>query len=157
MGYEPEEYWRAIQANVSRQTTEALDASVVAQAVRELMRARTDWSGTPSALLKELNHIAADQSIDVKSKAWPKDPSWVTRRLHLVEPNLAQVGIDFTATSDGNERRINLRSSGNAVNADHGVSGQMGPPDSKDGTDTISADLGRNLPDNSDDRDRGVL
>ena len=68
-----------------------------------------------------------------------------------MEPNLAQVGIDFTSTSPGNVRRITLRCRGNAVLDVLDVSGQLSLKDSKDGKDSISADFDRNASETSDE------
>ena len=122
IGYTEDEYWAAIDANSRTQTTEALDASPIAQAVCTLMAKKESWTGTPSELLTALNAVAAREMIDTAAKAWPKDPSWVTRRLNLVVPNLAQVGITFASRGEGNQRRVTISSSGNAVNAVSGVS-----------------------------------
>ena len=122
IGYTEDEYWAAIDANSRTQTNEALDASPVAQAVCALMVDKESWTSTPSELLTALNTVAEREKIDTTAKAWPKDAAWVTRRLNLVVPNLAQVGITFTSKGEGNQRRITITSSGNAVYAVSGVS-----------------------------------
>ena len=122
IGYTEDEYWAAIDANSRTQTTEALDASPIAQAVCALMVDKESWTGTPSELLTALNTVAAREMIDTAAKAWPKDANWVTRRLNLVVPNLAQVGITLRSQGEGNQRRVTISSSGNAVNAVSAVS-----------------------------------
>jgi hypothetical protein len=122
IGYTADEYWAAIDANSRTQTTEALDASPVAQAVCALMANKESWTGTPSELLTALNAVAVGEKIDTTAKAWPKDAGWVTRRLNLVVPNLAQVGITFTTRGAGTQRRVIITGSGNDV---YGVNGVM--------------------------------
>ena len=108
LGHTEEEFWRAWDGNVQTQTNEALDASPVAQAAMHLMRDRATWEGAPAELLKELSAMAEELKIDTGGKAWPKEASWVYRRLMLVEPNLAQVGIRFSRARSGVTRNIRL-------------------------------------------------
>ena len=136
LGYGEDDYWAAYKANIGAQTREALDASPVAQAVLALMQGRDEWRGSPSDLLDELNRVSEDLKLDTKAKAWPKDPSWVTRRLTLVLPNLAQVGITIEKGSSGQQRWVALKGTKNAVTGVSPVSGQLG---AADGIDTIFA------------------
>ena len=116
LGYPADEYWDALELNRKHQTEEALDASPVAQAVLEFMTDRTSWEGTATELLQELNTVAERLRIDVRAKAWPKDYRWVTRRINLVVPNLADQGIVFIVLDpDGKSRSLTLTRSGNDV------------------------------------------
>ena len=117
IGYTEAEYWAAIEANSRIQTTEALDASPIAQAVCALMADKESWTSTPSELLTALNTVAKASGIDTTAKAWPKDAGSVTRRLNLVVPNLAQVGITFRSEGEGNQRRVTITSSENVYMA----------------------------------------
>ncbi len=108
LGYTEEEFWGAWDSNVQTQTEEALDASPVAQAAVHLMRDRVTWAGAPAELLEELSAVAEELKIDTAGKAWPKDASWVYRRLNLVASNLAQVGIRLSRDHTGATRNIRL-------------------------------------------------
>ena len=121
LGYQASAYWDALKANSILQTAEALDASPVAQAVLAFMENKDNWQGTPSELLGSLREIADDLKIDRTAKAWPKEAGWVTRRLNLVVPNLAQVGLSFTTSHDGKQRVISLRRSDFDVSPVNGV------------------------------------
>ena len=115
LGYSSEDYWAALKTNANTLTEEALDASPVARAVMSFMADKEVWQGTPGELLSRLNDVAQDLRVDTSNRAWPKDARWVTRRLNLVIPNLAQVGISFTEKRDKNQRAITLRHKGNDV------------------------------------------
>lgn len=141
LGYGEDDYWAAYRANIGAQTREALDASPIAQAVLALMDGRNERRGAPSDLFGELNRVAEDLRLDTKAKAWPKNPSWVTRRLTLVVPNLAQVGITVQRGSVGEKRWVALNGTKNAVNGVSPVGDQLGAADGTDGIDTISATL----------------
>jgi len=134
LGYDERDYWQAYAANIGAQTREALDASPVAQAVLHLMDGRKEWSGTPSELLLALNAIAEELKIDSKARAWPKDAGWVTRRLTLVLPNLAQVGIQVRTSHDGKNRQVALQRKGNDVSGVSPVSGHKEGVNTTNGT-----------------------
>ena len=136
MGHSAEAYWNAYATNTSRQTTEALDASPVAQAVLVFMEDKQEWKGTPSELLTELNKIAEEIAVDTSARAWPKDASWVTRRLNLVLPNLAQVGISYKLSRANKTRVVHFTSSGYAVTPVTPVTGQIETGEMGDDSDT---------------------
>jgi hypothetical protein len=92
LGLDEQVFLDALAANARAQTTEALQASPIAQAVLAFLVGKSGWSGAPSELLKELNQIAGQAGVDQKSRLWPKDVRWVTRRLREVRPNLIASG-----------------------------------------------------------------
>jgi hypothetical protein len=92
LGQPDDAFLQALAQNTRSQTTEALQASPVAQVLLAFLEGEGNWSGTPTELLKELNEAAADAGVDTKSRAWPKDARWVWRRIKEVRPNLAAVG-----------------------------------------------------------------
>ena len=142
LGYSEADYWKALGANTKSQTVEALEASPVARAVRQFMQGVEEWLGTPTQLLTALNGVAASLGINMKAKAWPQDASWVTRRLKLVVPNLAQVGITFDEDHDGSQRIVTLKTIGFSVSGD-GVSGSESEQgNGTDGTNTIDSKSG---------------
>ncbi len=125
-GFSESDYWAAYSSNVGAQTREALDASPVAQAVLALMKERDRWSGTPAELLSELNQVASSLGIDTTGRAWPKDATWVVRRLMLVVPNLAQTGVRVVAGWSGKQRSVTLQRPQNSVGAVGSVGDRMG-------------------------------
>ena len=108
LGFDEEYYWSAVGMNRDAQNIEALEASLVALAVRALMEDRIEWRGKPGELLKDLDDLAEGLKINTKAKAWPKDPAWMTRRLNPVVPNLAQVGIRVESGHVGDDRWIEI-------------------------------------------------
>jgi hypothetical protein len=115
LGYSADQFWQAWRGNVETQTTEALDASPVAQAAMAFMSDLAEWEGSPAELLEELNARAEELKIDATGKAWPKEARWVYRRLNLVSPNLAQIGIRIYRGWIGKKRvlkMINIRALG---------------------------------------------
>ncbi len=89
-------FLEALEANTRAQTSEALEASPVAQALLKLMEGQTSWVGTPQELLKKLDQVADEAGVDRKSRHWPKDARWVWRRIKEVLPNLLAVGLKAT-------------------------------------------------------------
>jgi hypothetical protein len=69
---------------------------------------RDEWTGTPSKLLTKLNRVAEENSIDTKSRLWPRGASWLVRRLQEVETNLVTAGIKVTSNRTAGQRLITL-------------------------------------------------
>ncbi|MFC1885451.1 hypothetical protein ACFLZM_00115 [Thermodesulfobacteriota bacterium] len=90
------------KTNIKQATDKSLSADVVALAVIELMKHKRRWHGTATDLLDTLEAGSdRDKGIVsknvVRSKAWPKTPHSLSRRLRAVSTNLVQkrILIDF--------------------------------------------------------------
>ena len=93
LGTSEQAFLTALSANTRAQTSEALEASPVAQALLKMMTGRSSWVGTPQELLKQLGQLADEAGVDQKSRLWPKDARWVWRRIKEVRPNLQAAGL----------------------------------------------------------------
>ena len=116
LGRNKEDFLEAYMRNVGRQNDAAIEANPVAQAVLAFMEERENWVGNPGDLLEKLDEAAEDHHIDVKSRMWPKNHVWLTRRLREVQPNLLAMGVEFTNDREGRTRTLCLRKApGNTV------------------------------------------
>jgi len=106
LGKTSDDFLRAYNGNINRQNEAAIDASYVAQAVIELMKKEAHWKGSSTELLDELNQLTDGLRINRKSHKWPQDPSWLTRRLKEVEPNLQVIGINVEHERGNEGRKI---------------------------------------------------
>ncbi|MFH1513862.1 MAG: hypothetical protein ABIG42_00195, partial [bacterium] len=106
LGKTSDDFLRAYNGNINRQNEAAIEASYVAQAVIELMKKVPQWRGSSTELLDELNPLADKLRIYRKSHKWPQDPSWLTRRLKEVEPNLEVIGIKVAHERGTDGRKI---------------------------------------------------
>jgi hypothetical protein len=78
----------------SRKAVESvIEADPVATAVRTMMAAQTEWTGTASELLGALEVAAGERT--AKSKAWPDGPRGLSGRLRRAATFLRKTGIDF--------------------------------------------------------------
>jgi hypothetical protein len=125
------EFLRALADNTRFQTTEALGASPIAQALIRFMEDRDQWEGLAGELLQELNTVAAHEHLDTRSSAWPKDTRWLWRRIQEVRPNLAAPGLraDHETRRDRAHIRITRLHPKNdpAVPGDSGTQGDQVP------------------------------
>lgn len=85
---------------------EALDANPLSTAIISLMDDLTEWKGTPTELLITLENVAEEEKINIKSKNWPKSPTWATRRLNEIKSGLNTLGIKIEKKRDGQKRTI---------------------------------------------------
>lgn len=106
LGASEQAFLASLGANTRAQTSEALEASPVAQALLKLMESQSSWAGTPQALLKQLDQVAAEAGVDRKSRHWPKDARWVWRRIKEVLPNLLAVGLKATNSDVAGKAQI---------------------------------------------------
>jgi hypothetical protein len=86
-----------------------LDSDPVATTVREFMEERSEWEGSPSALLESLQRVAAGPI--TASRRWPKLPNLVSSRLKRLAPALRGQGInvEFGKVNEGRKRRRSIR------------------------------------------------
>jgi len=117
LGRTEKEFLEAYSNNIKTQNKEALDASPVAVAIIYFMGDVEKWEGSASELLKELNTVAEKLKLNTKDKRYPKDPSWLWRRIKEVRTNLMAVGIN-AIKDDSNRHSTGRRISIETVHDD---------------------------------------
>ena len=108
-GHSQEEFLAAYEGNTAARNEEALQASPVAAMVVEFMELQTEWEGTPTALLAELEVLAQERRVNTKAKRWPQVAQALSRRLNEVRPNLAAVGISVRMRRDASRRAVVIK------------------------------------------------
>lgn len=109
LGHTPNEFLTAYGKNTRRQSDAAMETSVVAQTVLDLMDGQDGWSGTAGDLLGELEAIAQGLHINTKHHSWPKSPNILSRRLTELEPPLRAWGIEVEHGRSSTKRRVTIR------------------------------------------------
>jgi len=96
------EFLEQYARNRQSQNDEVIANDHVATLMVEFMRNQKTWNGSISALLSELHKIGYKHGINTNSKAFPVDPTRLSKRLRSIESNLEIVGIkcDFQRRSD---------------------------------------------------------
>jgi hypothetical protein len=79
----------------------ALEASVIAGPLQQLLERNPRWEGTATDLLRELATLAGDKA---KSKDWPARPNVLSGHLGRLAPNLRRLGIWVTFRKAGRAR-----------------------------------------------------
>lgn len=112
MGYKPEEFLNAYRENAKIQTEEIMQTSLVATCIAHFVdtdprfngkamvkdldgRPVWGWVGIASSLKSELEQIAAELNIDIKSRGWPRNPAWLVKRLNEIIHTLKDAGIEI--------------------------------------------------------------
>ena len=106
LGWEPGAFMDAYAGNRTEATELALDNDPVAGALRAILKNQSEWTGTSTQLLVELDSNVAE---DVKhSASWPKSPNALANRLKRLAPALREFGIEYEdyRAPGGNRRRI---------------------------------------------------
>ena len=83
-----------------------LEASRVAEGILSLMSERTEWDGTASELLKDLE-LHVDEKVQ-NQKSWPKSPRGLSDQLKRLAPNLRATGVEVEFTREPSRRRRRL-------------------------------------------------
>jgi hypothetical protein len=100
MGNEPNAFIKAYERNIQLQTEQVLESNIIAPVILKLMDARQEWIGSATALLSNMETLAASQKVNTKSRMWPKGPHILIRRLNEVKATLEDVGIFITRGLD---------------------------------------------------------
>ncbi|OPH82908.1 hypothetical protein [Nitrobacter vulgaris] len=100
-------FWSAYCGNRDEAVDGVIDADPIAAAVRALMQARTEWTGTASDLLGALAEMAGERV--AKSKTWPDSPRALAGRLRRAATFLRKVGIDIGFEREGRARTRMIR------------------------------------------------
>jgi hypothetical protein len=116
LGGTKEEFLTAYSQNTGLQSDVAMESSVVAQALLNLLDERPYWSGSASGLLGELRQRAAELNIDTIHWAWPKSPSALARRLRELVPPLRARGIRIAFGRTSDQRELTISKAGATEN-----------------------------------------
>lgn len=111
-GYGGEQFLQAYKDNIALQNEEAIEASPVALAIIGFMEDRESWEGAPAELLAVLNVDHKLMHLRV-GPGWPKEHTWMTRRINEVQPNLSERGIQVETLRTSAGRLIRIAKTGN--------------------------------------------
>jgi len=106
-------FWSAYCGNRDEAVEGVIDADPIAAAVRAVIAARTEWTGTASDLLGALGEVAGERT--AKSKTWPDSPRALAGRLRRAASFLRKIGIDIGFGREGRARTriIHITTTGN--------------------------------------------
>jgi hypothetical protein len=91
MGNPNNQFINAYYENIKLQTQEILETSLVASEILKFMAYTSEWKGSYTELLDNLDQIVGNKVS--KNKYWPKSPSVLSRRVNEVKTNLREVGV----------------------------------------------------------------
>jgi hypothetical protein len=111
MGLPSGSFISAYRQNQRDMVVMSIEASPFASAILDMVSDLKHWSGSSSELLKILQDYARDEE-SIKSKAWPKTPTWVGRFLNRLAPALRKAGIGVDMSRDTSGRQIKLSAEG---------------------------------------------
>ena len=98
-------FWSAYCGNRDDAVEGVIDADPIAAAVRGVIAARTEWTGTASDLLGALAEVAGERV--AKSKTWPDSPWALAGRLRRAATFLRKIGIEISFEREGRARTRN--------------------------------------------------
>jgi hypothetical protein len=98
----------ALRANAAEQVREALEESIVAAPLLDLLRSNKGYEGTVGTLLEQLRSHAGEGV--QRERSWPKHPRSLRSAIDRISPALAKVGwavgYERTPGSEGRDRVI---------------------------------------------------
>jgi hypothetical protein len=101
----------AYQGNRESANEVALEASVVARPLLDLLEAQGEWTGSSGELLKVLEERQGDQAR--KLSGWPKNPRSLSGHLKRLAPNLREAGWVLEQDRSSKKRSWSIRLSEN--------------------------------------------
>lgn len=117
MGYPPMEFVNAYRENIGIQNIEAIENHLLAQVVIKFVdswyieRREACWQSPTSVVLEYLNKVAHAHNIDIiNSKAWPKAPNSLTKKLKPILSNLRDglgINISISRQTSGDKKKRN--------------------------------------------------
>lgn len=83
-------------------TARVVESDIVASRVVEMMRSRSEWSGTPAALLEALTPLTG------RPTGWPTTAQALSGRLKRSAPALREGGVEVTSSRSNGVRRLTI-------------------------------------------------
>ena len=99
-------FWSAYCGNRDEAVDDVIEADPIAAAVRAMMSARTEWTGTASELLGALDEMAGERV--AKAKSWPDGARALAGRLRCASTFLRNVGIKVAFLKEKDRSRTRL-------------------------------------------------
>jgi hypothetical protein len=106
-GWSSGTFMAAYQGNRESANDVALEASVVARPLLDLLEAQGEWTGSSGELLRVLEERQGDQGRKVSG--WPKNPRSLSGHLKRLAPNLREVGWVLEQDRSGKKRSWSIR------------------------------------------------
>jgi len=141
LGKTEDNFLEAYRNNISEQHSEAIEASLIAIAIMELMKDRNIFEGTPTETLEELKSVAGRLKINTTHHSWPKNPNVVWKRIMEVKMNLQAKGIKAEKGKSGDRKITLIRLSEEAVQGAQPVHQEGENPSLSDTKDTKDSSL----------------
>jgi hypothetical protein len=140
-----------------------IDADPIAAAVRVLMLARTEWTGTASDLQGTLSEVAGERV--AKSKAWPDCARALSGRLRRAATSLRKIGIEIIFEREGRARTRTINITAilshsareNGVERPSAPSASSAPEPKANPVNTFAASPLRTVPNDADGTRAGPL
>ncbi len=107
-GWPPGAFLATYGANRAAAHDLTLEASRVAEPLRDFVRAVGAWTGTASALLDTLTQRVGERLR--RTREWPQTPTALGGQLRRLAPTLRTVGVDVLFHREARHRTITLRS-----------------------------------------------
>lgn len=92
-------FWNAYERNRKDVVENVIDGDPVANAICSLMEEKTEWQGTHTELLGELEKEAGERISE--SKSFPKNANALSRRLRRSAPSLRKIGVEIEHRKEG--------------------------------------------------------
>ncbi len=141
----------AYQGNRESANEVALEASVVARPLLDLLEAQGDWSGSSGELLKALEVREGEQVR--KQSGWPKNPRSLSGHLTRLKPNLREAGWVLDQDRSSKKRSWSIQQAEPAPRPSSSASSE-GQRDSMP-SDADWTDVGRHDADDAGDASAG--
>lgn len=98
-----------LKQNENSVYTQILESNPVAILITKFMEKKAEWRGSVSELFQLLDEMAFENTIDRRSREYPKNPSKLSYRLNSLAKVLEWTGIYFYIQNVGSHKEIKIR------------------------------------------------
>ena len=103
LGYKIDEFLKAYDDNIKRQTVEIVSNNTLAQAVIQFMKDRDNWSGTVAEVYDELCRLV---TVSREDRTFPKHSNKLRKHLERIKDNLRDYDIAFSMADFHTEKGV---------------------------------------------------
>lgn len=101
LGNQGDKFLKYYKQNQKQANDEILDSDPISACIVKFMTNKSDWQGTATSLLAELDLAAIELGIRKVGKNWPESPNALMRKMNSMRSNLEQAKISFESRKKG--------------------------------------------------------
>jgi hypothetical protein len=105
LGWKEGDFLNAYTGNRQEADSLSIESSMIGKVLMELLEDASDWEGTATQLLRELEERADLAESKRQPKGWPQNPKALSGAVRRIAPNLRKLGWEFDSWRETDRAR----------------------------------------------------